>query len=332
MALDPGCTRINRPADPTVYPPAAEAYFATVHVLSPPGSGSTPIQAGAAFFAVATTVLLLFGLRSVGRDPRLAVLWAWCPAVGLEAGNNAHVDVLAAFLTAAALITLAGSGSRCRTAGGGVLLGLAVATKLTPILAAPAVLRRRPATVAAAAAAATAAVYLPHLLAVGSKVIGFLPGYLAEEGYSNGTRFVLLALVVPGRWATITAVVLLAATGLAVLRRTDPDRPWRGAVVMTGTALAVTTPWISWYSLLLVVLVAMDGRAEWLALAAARYLTPLHPLPHVTISEPGRTGYGCAVAIIAAVSTVRWMRRDPGRPAEPGAGRPAECQPGSVAR
>ena len=148
------------------------------------------------------------------------------------------------------------------------------------------------------------AVYLPHLLAVGGGVIGFLPGYLAEEGYSSGGRFVLLTLVAPGRWATIAAV--------AVLRRTDPDRPWRGAVVMTGAALAVTTPWISWYSLLLVVLIAMDGRAEWLTLAAARYLTPLHPLPHVTIFEPGRTGYGCAVAIVATVSAVRWIRRDPG--------------------
>lgn len=312
LALDPGCTRINRPAVHTVYPPAAEAYFAAVHELSPPGSGSAPIQAGAAFFAVATTVLLLSGLRSLGRDPRLAVLWAWCPAVALEAGNNAHVDVLAAFLTAAALLALAREGSRRRTVGGGMLLGLAIATKLTPVLAVPAVLRRRPATVAAAAAGATMAVYLPHLLAVGSGVIGFLPGYLAEEGYSSGGRFVLLTLVAPGRWATIAAVAVLAAAGLAVLRCADPDRPWRSAVVMTGAALAVTTPWISWYSLLLVVLVAMDGRAEWLTLAAARYLTPLHPLPHVTIFEPGRTGYGCAVAIVATVSAARWMRRDPG--------------------
>jgi hypothetical protein len=29
---------------------------------------------------------------------------------------------------------------------------------------------------------------------------------------------------------------------VAVLRKTDPDRPWRGALVMTGAALAVTTP------------------------------------------------------------------------------------------
>jgi len=46
--------------------------------------------------------------------------------------------------------------------------------------------------------AATVIVYLPHVLAVGSGVIGFLPGYLHQEGYADGTRFVLLGMLVPG--------------------------------------------------------------------------------------------------------------------------------------
>lgn len=305
--LAPGCTRINRPLVHTIYPPAAEAYFTAVDELSPPGSGAAPIQIAAALCAIATTALLLFGLRGLGRDPRLAVLWAWCPAVGLEAGNNAHVDVLAAVLAVAALLVLARPGRRRRALGGGVLLGLAIAAKLTPALLAPAVLRRRPALVAAAAVAATGTVYLPHLIAVGSGVIGFLPGYLAQDGYTSGGRFLLLGLVAPGDWATLAAVAVLAVAGLAVASRCDPARPWRGAVVMTGTALAVTTPFLTWYALLLVALVALDGRPEWLALAAARYLTPLHPLPHVTLLQPARLGYGGAVVIIAAVTLSRWL-------------------------
>ena len=95
----------------TIYPPVAEAYFLGVHYLSPAGSGTTPIQAGAALCAVLVTVLLLYGLPKVGRDRRLAVLWAWCPTVALEAGNNGHVDVLAAGITAAALILLARPGA-----------------------------------------------------------------------------------------------------------------------------------------------------------------------------------------------------------------------------
>jgi hypothetical protein len=307
--LPAGCTMINRPRVPTIYPPVAEAYFTTVSELAPAaGRATLPIQAAGALCAIATSVLLAWGLRALGRDPRLAVLWAWCPVTALQAGNGAHVDVLAAFLTVAALLVLARPGGARRALSGGVLLGLAIATKVTPVLAVPAVLRRRPVLVATAIAGATATVYLPHLLAVGQRVIGFLPVYLTQGGYGTGDRFELVSLIAPGRWATLAAVLLLAGTGLAVLRRADPDRPWRGAVVMTGVALAVTTPSLLWYPMLLVALVAMDGRAEWLALAAARYLTPLHPLS----SEPGLTwrwgpqaGYGAAIIVVAALS---WRR------------------------
>lgn len=318
-ALPAGCTLINRPRVPTIYPPVAEAYYTVDYELSPPGSGSFPIQAAAALCAIATSVLLVIGLRRLGRDPRLAVLWAWCPVVGLQAGNGAHIDVLAAFLTAAALLILARPGGRGRALRGGLLLGLAIATKITPVLAVPAVLRRRPVTVVAAIAAATGAVYLPHLLAVGHRVIGFLPGYLAQDGYTSGGRFELLSLLVPGKWATLAAVAILAAVGMAVLRCTDPDRPWRGAVVMTGAALAVTTPSLLWYSMLLVVLVAIDGRAEWLALAAARYLTPQHPLPNHTLPYAGQLGYAGALLVVAAVALLRRSRQSReqlGMPAE----------------
>ncbi len=308
--LPPGCTMINRPRVPTIYPPVAEAYFTVVSELAPPGARVTlPIQAAGALCAIATSVLLAAGLRRLGRDPRLTVLWAWCPVTALQAGNGAHVDVLAAFLTVAALLVLARPGGARRALGGGVLLGLAIATKVTPVLAVPAVLRRRPVLVATAVAGATAAVYLPHVLAVGQRVIGFLPAYLTQGGYGTGARFALLSLIVPGRGATVAAVAVLAATGLAVLRRADPDRPWRGAVVMTGVALAVTTPSLLWYPMLLVALVAMDGRAEWLALAAARYLTPPHPLRSelgLTWHWAGQAGYGGALLVVAAVSWWRW--------------------------
>ncbi len=323
--VPPGCTRINRPRVHTIYPPVAQAYFTSVSGLSPGGAGTLPIQAAGALLALATAAMLAAGLSRLGRDPRLAVLWAWCPVTDLQAGNGAHVDTLAVFLAAAALLVLARPGGRRRALGGGVLLGLAIATKITPVLAVPAVLRRRPVTVAAAIGGATAAVYLPHLLAVGGAVIGFLPGYLAQDGYATGGRFELLSLALPGAAATLAAVAVLAVTGLAVLRRADPARPWRGALIMTGAALAVTTPALLWYSMLLVMLVALDGRAEWLALAAARYLTPVHPLPGLTLPWAGQIGYAAALAVIAAVSLARLARsrRRRPEPARPEPVRPA---------
>jgi Glycosyltransferase family 87 len=203
--LAPGCTLINRPAVHTIYPPVAEGYFTAVHALSPPGARIKPMQVAAALAAGATTLLLVTGLRRLGRDPRLAAYWALCPMVALEAGNNAHVDVVAAGLTVLALVTLAGTGrssggrsgrgrsgsgpGRARALLGGGVLGLAIATKLFPALILPAAARRRPVAIAGAALGAVGAVYLPHVLAVGGGVLGYLPGYLKEEEYDSGSRF-----------------------------------------------------------------------------------------------------------------------------------------------
>jgi hypothetical protein len=327
--LAPGCTRINRPRVPTIYPPAAEAYFLVVAEASPPGSGTLPIRAAAALCAIAVTVLLLYGLRSLGRDPRLAVLWAWCPAAALEAGNNAHADVLAALLAGAALLLVARPGRSRRSLAGGALLGLAITVKLTPALLLPAVARRRTAVVLSALTAAAAA-YLPYLLAAGGGVIGFLPGYLRQEGYDDGSRFALIGWLVPGRWALAAAVAVLAAVALLVARRAEPDRPWRGALVMTGAALAVATPSYPWYALPLVMLTALDGRGEWLALAAARYLASRHPLAPVILTGmwPQRIGYGLALAVIGAAWLARRYRAAAGPPGT--AGRPAPPGPAAA--
>ena len=111
------------------------------------------------------------------------------------------------------------------------------------------------------------------------------------------------------------AVLILAAAAFAVLQFSDPDRPWQGALFMTAAALAVTTPRYQWYALLLVMLVALDGRPEWLAFAAAsttrppglgRYMIPnrLHDA----------VAYGVPVAVVAVGWVVReFCRRPRGR-------------------
>ena len=305
--LAAGCTAINRPTVPTIYPPVAEAYFLGVHYLPAGSDSSTPIQAATALVAVLVTVLLLFGLRRLGRDVRTAALWAWCPTVALEAGNSAHVDVVAAGLAAAALLVLATARTTRRTILGGILLGLAIATKPTPALTVPALLRRRWFTVVVAASSAFIAVYVPHLLAVGSKVIGFLPGYLQQENYTSGTRYGIIGLLVTGPLASAMAVLILAAVALAVLQFGHPDQPWQGAVVMTAAALAVTTPHYQWYALLLVGLVAFDGRPEWRAFAAGAYYAAepgmgRYTPPHRLIDA---IAYGVPVLVVA----VGWLAR-----------------------
>lgn len=297
--LTAGCSLINRPASHTIYPPAAQAYFTSVNLLSPNGSRERPIQLASVLFAVATTVLLLLV------TPRLAALWAWCPLVALEAGNNAHLDVVAVFLTAAALVAAARAKTWRGTASGAALLGLAVATKFTPALAGPSLLRRRPLLFLATTAFTVVLLYLPHFLAVGPKVLGFLPEYLRAEGYGTGTRFALLALALPPPVAAVAAALILLTTAAWVTARANPDRPWDTAVVMSGVFLLVSTPGYAWYTMLLAALAALSGRAEWLAICVAGYIAQYAANLHLNATTAQQLGYGLAAVTVLTVAVIR---------------------------
>ncbi|WP_051760613.1 glycosyltransferase 87 family protein [Herbidospora cretacea] len=293
-----GCTRINRPTVPTIYPPVAEAYFLAVHTLSPDGSRHKPLQFGGLLLAMATTLLLL---RTAG--PRAACLWAWCPAVPVEAVNNAHADVLAVLLAVAGIVVVA----RRRVAGG-ALLGAAVAAKFLPALLLPGVLSRvrRPRDALAVlvpAGAVVAAAYLPYLLASKASVFGYLVGYTAEEGYQDASdgRYFLVRWLLPDAWAPPVVVGAMVCVAAYTMIKGDPERPWTGALTVTGTAFLLLTPGYSWYALLVVALVALDGRWEWLGVAAAgaaAYVTDL-----------GTAAYAAAALLVAVVTWCRVLAR-----------------------
>ncbi|MFJ8781813.1 glycosyltransferase 87 family protein [Streptomyces sp. NPDC102476] len=302
------CVRMNRPTVPTIYPPVAEGWYLAVHAVSPPGSRHKPLQVGGAALALGTTVALLVVLRRRGdpqRAPARAALWAWCPAVTFEAVNNAHIDTLGVLFVVLAL------GTGTVGARRGALLGAAIAVKILPVLVLPGALsgQRGPARVlrvAASAVAAVALAYLPYVIVSGAGVLGYLPGYLQEEGYESGhvRRFALLRLFLPDAAAGVTAAVLLALTALYVWWRGDPARPWRGALLLTGTAMLLFSPRYPWYSLLVIALVALDGRWEWLTvtlagttLYLAGRLLPGFPLQAWT--------YGVAALVVTAGACLR---------------------------
>ena len=279
------CTAINRPLVPTIYPPVAEAAFAAVRLLVPPSVAFAPMQVLGLAAVLTTTALLLMALRVTGRDPRRAAWFAWCPLVASEAVTNSHIDGLAALGALAGTLLVV----RGRPIRGGIVLGLAIATKVLPVLVVPPLLKRSPVRILAAAAATVVAVYLPHIALSGGRVLGYLPGYLNEEGYDDGTRSALVSIVAPGSAATPVAALLLLAVAVVVLLRTDPADPWVGQVVVIGAALLLTSPRYSWYALLLVPFVAMSGRWEWFA------------LPLVLIEKQFGTPLGLFRAELAAV-------------------------------
>jgi glycosyl transferase family 87 len=314
------CTRINRLDVRTIYPPVAEAWFYVMHVLPGPG-----LDAHQRFYAcllsVALALMLLVVLPKLGRDPRLAVLYAWSPVAGFDIATDAHVDVLAGLFAVGAVVLAtrraAPAGKRrprVRSVTAAILAGAAVAVKLYPALLLPALVepvRDRRTAVRAAGFAAVALgfvllTYLPHVLAVGPDVLGYLPGYLQEEQYGGpATRYLILGLLHLSPHVTqALAVLALVAVFVATLR-SRAAVPVR-AVEMVGAALLVTTPVQPWYALLLVVLAVLAARPEWLLVAAAAYPAYFSAvLRDDRFVGIGQLSYGLAAAGVLVVSLLR---------------------------
>lgn len=329
-AGEPGgthCTRINRPRVHTIYPPVAELYFTAVHAVSPDGARHKPLQTGGVLLSCGVTLLLLRALRRSGRDPRTAAYWAWCPAVPIEAVNNAHVDVLGVLCAVAALGAPVLGRGRGRAVRAGLLIGAATAVKLLPAVLLPGALSgvRRPRQAAAVLlpwAALLVLVYLPYVLLSHSSVLGYLSGYAHEEGYDSGDvsgeeRYAVLRLLLPSSWAPAAVVLVLAVLVAYVLRRGDPLRPWRGALLVTGGAFLLLTPGYPWYALLVVALVALDGRWEWLGISlagSAAYITARTVPGPDSIAATAYTLAACAVlagALLRLAATRRGRGRGP---------------------
>ncbi|WP_158507138.1 glycosyltransferase 87 family protein [Subtercola sp. Z020] len=298
------CTSINRPQVNTIYPPAAELYFAGVRATVPPTVAYLPFQVAGALIALGITVALVLAMRRRGIDPRWAALWAWSPFVTTEAVTNSHVDALAALLllVATLLLSRAGPGDIRRGALGGVALGLSIAAKLVPVIGVPAILRRHPFSVTIATVATFVLLYVPYVATTGLAVVGYLPGYLSEEGYDDGTRFALLSIVAPGAGAIVLAAILLLVTALLVFRFTDAAEPWLGQTVMIGVTMLVVTPSYSWYALLLVPFIALSRRWEWM-------LIPLSLTAQLLVPTLAVARISFAVAALGIVVGVVLRRR-----------------------
>ncbi len=289
-AVPGGCTSINRPTVRTVYPPVAQVAFDAMRAASFGGHGGhLPLQVFGALGSLLVAVLLL---RRA--PPWLAAVWAWCPVVVIEYGNNAHVDWLAVLLALLAL-------SSRRVWAAGVLVGAAIAVKIYPVLVLPSLLRRSWWT-GTIAVAFVALVYLPHVLAVGTAVIGYLPGYLQEEKYGSGGRLLLLGEVLPHPVDTVVGAVLVAGVGVWAMsrrRRGPADAPQRSAVVVVGVTFLVFTPTYGWYAGLLLALVAWTGALEWVPVVYAATFT------YLIHSDLDPLVYLVAALLTAAVAAAR---------------------------
>jgi hypothetical protein len=310
---------------PTIYPPVAQMLFLAVSRF-----GETALAVKLVFVTIEAVGIgtLAFILRATGRPPEHILLYAWHPLPVWEIAGSGHVD--AAIVTLVALALAAGiSGRRVWSA---VALAAATLVKFFPLVLAPALWRPAKSNQGdwrwpAAFLAVIVAAYLPYV-GVGSRALGFLPGYVAEEHFASGSGFWLLGVIGRTIPLPLVAYLGLAASGMAGLaigalsRRPEPRSSLRWGMALGTAALFLASPHYPWYFVWLVALLtaAPWWPAWWLTLAAV-----LLYLDHKTGNIPfwvGFTLYGGFV-ILCAVDIV-WRIVFNKRP---GARRAVDCAP-----
>jgi hypothetical protein len=268
---------------PTIYPPVAEYVF---FLGTRFGESLTAMKATLLAFELAGVLLLLRLLRD-SRLPRERILiYAWHPLTLWEFAGSGHVD--AAVVTFVVLALWA----RRREAAwlSGSALAAAALVKFFPAVLFPALYRRWDWKMPLAAAVTVIVAYLPFIGA-GRALLGFLPGYLQEEGLQSGAGLFLWNLLrsVPllehaglALYLAMAAAALLALAVHSVL--TAEGRYLASALTLAVATMVLVSPHYPWYFAWIVPLICFTPRPS------ALYLTLACPLLYFVPGGPDPEG------------------------------------------
>jgi hypothetical protein len=266
---------INRASyAPTIYPPTAELVFLAATRISETPVFMKTVMIG--FEGIAVWAILQL-LAARGLPATRVLLYAWHPLPVWEFAGDGHVDAIAiAFLLLAFVAT-----DRRSPILSGVALAAGVLVKYFPAVAGPAIYKRWDWRLPAAFAASLAVLYLPYLGA-GTKVFGFLGGYVAEEGFEQGSGIFLWQLAgtvlrLPEHAFAFyfpLAAIVMAALGLAAIGlRRQRNADLAAAMVLAVTFMVLFSPHYPWYFAWLIPFVCIYPRAAVIYLTcAASYL------------------------------------------------------------
>jgi alpha-1,6-mannosyltransferase len=297
---------------PTIYPPAAELVFLAATRISESTVFMKTVMI--AFEGLAVWAILQL-LAARGLPATRVLLYAWHPLPVWEFAGDGHVDAMAIALLLLAFV----AADRRSPILSGMALAAGVLVKYFPAVAGPAIYKRWDWRLPAAFAAALAVLYLPYLGA-GTKVFGFLGGYVAEEGFAQGSGIFLWQLAgtvlpLPAHAFAFyfpLAAIVLAGLGLAaVALRREPKADLAAAMVLAVAFVALVSPHYPWYFAWLIPFVCIYP------VAAVIYLTCAASYLHLSISSwppslvDGLVLYGgFALALIGELAIRRFNKKE----------------------
>lgn len=133
--------RIHFPELPTVYPPASQLVFAAAAMMTPRNSSVVTrlliTKSWMVAFDIASLGCIWLLLGQFRKHSAWLVAWGWSPLVLKEFANSGHLDSIAICLTLVATSLLVMSPRWLRLWTSGLMMGLAVASKLYPVILLP---------------------------------------------------------------------------------------------------------------------------------------------------------------------------------------------------
>lgn len=313
---------INNPDIPTIYGPVLQGLFALGHVIAP--AELWPLKT----LLVAADLFLLWLLARHGVGARWLLAYALHPLVLKEAMASAHPDALVALLLLLTLIAW----QRQRAVVVGVLLGVAVATKIAALVVLPLLLwapapsrqhelhdpLRWALCVGAACTATVALLYLPFYAAGGSDAPAL--SAFGSTWRFNPLLYRVVEAVLPAANARpVAALLVIAGIGVVVWRwrrQREPSAPPLDAALVVLILLSpVVNPW---YWLWVLALAVFMRRASVLAIGAAGMLSYLNSsvLASLVDLPPFVVPWPLALAQLAVFFVVWRLQRAP--PLAPG--------------
>jgi hypothetical protein len=297
---------------PTIYPPAAETIFFAVTRF---GETVTAMKAAMVAFDTVAIALMLQMLIASGLPATRILIYAWHPLPVWEFAGSGHIDAAVVAFVALALW------ARRRFPGlaTGLALAAGVLTKLYPALLFPALWRRWEWRMPLAFAFVIVLAYLPFL-GVGWRVLGFLPGHIAEEGFTGGgVGFYLWSLAklvlpldgLPGSIYVIAAAVLLAGLGGFVASERDGrEVQLRGAAFLAVAFIVLLSPHYPWYFAWLIVFACLLRCVSLLWLTVASFLLYLVPVGSQLVRDSDRLMVESIIYVpFAALAAIEWWRQ-----------------------
>lgn len=261
----------------TIYPPAAEAIFFAVTRLSASVTAMKAAMLGCEAIAVA---LLLRLLVLSGQKPTRIAIYAWHPLPLWEFAGSGHID---AAIVALVALALWGTRRQSRWLPGIAIAG-ATLVKFYPAVIFPALWRRRDWRMPAVFAAVVVLAYLPFI-GVGWGVLGFLPRYFGEEGFTKGgpgfywwdlaKALLPLGAASDLPYLACAAALMAALAFYAMFRQTDE---FCAAGLLAAVFMALVSPHYPWYFAWLIIFASLvpSGALAWLTVTSfLLYLVPV---------------------------------------------------------